>query len=104
MTLIATTKNFGHPFLVGDILLTSEDEKISINLPTNTIDINKYMEFPNGAPVGFCQKIYIIKKNVCVALAGRLNEMTLFLEELISFCSYFNENEICLENPVILTT
>ena len=34
MTLIAYTKNYGIPILMGDILSTTESEMLSPNIPT----------------------------------------------------------------------
>lgn len=71
--------------MVGDILISNKHETKSIQLPTNTIDINNYVEFNHGAPSGFKQKIYIIRPNLCVALGGMVYQMKNFLEALIMF-------------------
>lgn len=90
MTLIACTSNFKKPFLIGDLLITSNSVDKSIQLPTNAIDINKYLQPKHTYAIGLLQKIYIVKSNVCVALAGDVYEMTEFLKEFTNRCSYFD--------------
>lgn len=90
MTLIACTLNYKNPFLVGDLLISSRKMKESIQLPTNTINITDYLEPGKAVATGLYQKIYIINKNVAIALAGDVSEMTMFLEEFKIRCSYYN--------------
>lgn len=90
MTLIACTLNYKKPFILGDLLISSKKAKESIQLPTNTININDYIEPGNAVATGLYQKIYVINKNVAIALAGYVSEMTKFLEEFIIRCSYFD--------------
>lgn len=97
MTLIACTLNYKRPFLIGDLLVSSRDAKKSIQLPTNTIDITKYLPANNSFAVDLYQKIYIINSHTAIALAGNIMEMTSFLEEFKIRCSYYefiNEPEI----------
>lgn len=101
MRLIATTSNFHNHFLVGDILLSSEDADSSIQLPTNNfIDINEFLNFENGLPVAFVQKIYVIKKNFSVCLAGRYGKMEHFLKALIAYFANFEAIEIKQKNMI----
>ena len=93
MTLIACTSNFKRPFLVGDLLISSSQARESIQLPTNTININEFLKPNNSYAVDLYQKIYIVNKNVCVALAGIVSEMTQFLKELTIRCSYYEKIE-----------
>jgi hypothetical protein len=90
MTLIASTLNYKIPFLLGDLLISSRGVKKSIQLPTNTIDVTQYLDTNSSLAVDLYQKIYIINKNVAVALAGRVTEMTKFLKEFIIRCSYYD--------------
>ncbi len=71
--------------MVGDILISNTDETESVQLPTNTININNYVKFSHGAPVYFRQKIYVIRPNLCVALGGYVYHMKNFLQSLVSF-------------------
>jgi hypothetical protein len=90
MTLIAYTLNYKKPFILGDLLISSPNAKESIQLPTNTININEYLEQRNSYATGLYQKIYVINENVAIALAGNVSEITKLLEEFIIRCSYFN--------------
>lgn len=90
MTLIASTLNYKRPFLLGDLLISSRGAKKSIQLPTNTIDVTQYLDTNSSLAVDLYQKIYIINKNVAIALAGRVSEMTKFLKEFTIRCSYYD--------------
>lgn len=90
MTLIACTLNYKKPFIIGDLLVSSTDADKSIQLPSNTIDINKFLKPKSSHAVGLYQKIYIINNNVCVALAGNVYEMTEFLKEFTRRCAYYD--------------
>jgi hypothetical protein len=89
MTLIASTLNYKRPFILGDLLISSPDVKKSIQLPTNTIDVTEYLQTNNSFATDLYQKIYIINSNVAIALAGKVTEMTKFLEEFKLRCSYY---------------
>jgi hypothetical protein len=90
MTLIACTLNYKRPFIVGDLLISSPKAKKSIQLPSNKININEYLEPRNSYATGLYQKIYVINQNVAIALAGNVSEMTKLLKEFIIRCSYFD--------------
>jgi hypothetical protein len=104
MTLIATTLNKGVPILLGDLLITSKTPLKAITLPTNNDPNNqsylKAFKDKIFTPIGLYQKLYIIKQNLCVALAGDVNEMKAFLKEMNLRFSYFEEYEID-ENKII---
>ncbi len=89
MTLIASTLNYKRPFLLGDLLISSRGATKSIQLPTNTIDVTQYLDTNTSLAVDLYQKVYIINKNVAIALAGVVTEMTEFLKEFTIRCSYY---------------
>jgi hypothetical protein len=89
MSLIASTLNHNRPFILGDLLISSNDVTKSIQLPTNTIDITEYLQNNSLLATGLYQKIYVIHSNVAIALAGVVSEMTKFLEEFKIRCSYY---------------
>ena len=90
MTLIASTLNYKRPFLIGDLLISPRGATKSIQLPTNTIDVTQYLDTNSFLAVDLYQKIYIISKNVAIALAGIVTEMTEFLKEFTIRCSYYD--------------
>lgn len=87
MSLIALIANV---IIVGDILITSSDEKIeSVELPT----ILKKAEFRPDLNldvnvINLKQKIYIINDRFAVALAGSVYEMRLFLGDIKNHFKY----------------
>ncbi len=98
MTLIACTLNHKVPFILGDLLISSDQIEGSVPLPTSNNDITPHLFAGNSLrPIGLNQKIYILKDNVCIALAGKVIEMERFLIEFKLRCSYFDpvkENDI----------
>ena len=90
MTLIAYTLNHERPFLVGDLIISSESANSSIQLLTNSIDITQYLDSGKAMPVELRQKLYIIRENICVALAGSVIDMKRFLEALTLRCSVYD--------------
>ncbi len=101
MTMIAFTLNYNIPFVVGDILFTSENSTEDIQLPTQASDLRERLAEGKAFPVALLQKIYIMKPNLCVALAGKGTAMQSFLEELRIRCKYYGDWEI---NKDILIT
>jgi hypothetical protein len=91
MTLIASTFNYNQPFLIGDLLISSETAIKSIQLPTNTSDVTKYLNSNSYLPDKLNLKVYIINNHVAIALAGDVREITEFLKELKIRCSYYDE-------------
>lgn len=89
MTLIASTLNYKRPFILGDLLISSPEVTKSIQLPTNTIDVTEYLHTNSSFATDLYQKIYIINSNVAIALAGRVTDMTKFLKEFKTRCSYY---------------
>lgn len=94
MTMIAFTLNYNVPFVVGDILFTSENTSEDIQLPTQANDLKERLVDNKALPVALLQKIYIMKPNLCVALAGNALAMQSFLEELRMRCKYYGDWEI----------
>ena len=88
MTLIACTIKSSIPLIIADVLV-SDDVERGIQMPTNVIDVNAYLT-SHRKPTSLNQKAYIIKDNVCIALAGNLNEITRFLKEFKIRCSYYD--------------
>lgn len=90
MTMIACTLNYKKPMILGDILVSSPQAEESIQLPTNSININPYLQQDGSMATGLYQKIYIINDNVAIALAGRITEMIALLKEFRIRCSYYD--------------
>jgi hypothetical protein len=79
------------PFITADILMSSKEGRDKLILPTNSFDINPlFKSKTNLRPDSFAQKLYIIGKNVCVAVAGSEYELRKFLRELRSRCNLYN--------------
>lgn len=96
MTLISLTANFGYPIILGDILTSSEETDTELAIPTFLQGVNHRL--PAGQkllPFKLRQKIYIIKEQLAVALAGSEYEMKFFLEELKNNFKY---RELTLTN------
>lgn len=94
MTMIAFTLNYNVPFVVGDLLFTSEKTKDGITLPTQAYDLAERLSDSEAVPVELLQKIYILKPNLCLALAGDSSKMQDFLEELKIRCKYYGDWEM----------
>jgi hypothetical protein len=91
MSLIAYTSNHGFPFIVGDLLISS-NQNSSFVPPTSADNVNSLISFAGDfSPNRLSQKIYILKNNLCVALAGDVEKMKEFLRELKIRCSYYEE-------------
>jgi hypothetical protein len=82
MTVIASTSNYGYPIIIGDLLISAEAAQ-SIDLPTTSADIDMFVNKKRKfKPVTLLRKIYVIKPNLVVALAGSVFQMKFFLNEL----------------------
>lgn len=91
MTLIAYKLNYGTPFIVGDLLISSKAKNPPFILPTAVSSIDNLLSSDiTMFPQKLNQKVYIIRENLCVALAGDVLEMKSFLSELKIRCSYYN--------------
>jgi len=90
MSEIACNFCFGIPFLFSDLLFSSQQRPVSIDLPTSNIDLGPHLtlEYPYY-PQGLTQKMYIIKGRTCIVFAGREDEIKEFLTEFKVRCSYF---------------
>ncbi len=91
MTLIACTVKNEIPFMISDLLFSNMIGRENMQVPTNNFSINKF--YPENLvykPMDLMQKIYILKKNLCLVLGGFKNEMT---DLLIEFRKYTNEIE-----------
>lgn len=90
MSLIACIVKHSIPMLMGDLLFSSKIVDEGVRLPTNNFDIDSSYLPPNLVykPHSLNQKLYIIRDNVCLALAGNAFEMREFLIEFKQRCSY----------------
>ena len=94
MTLIAATSNFGCPVLIGDILVSSENLKANISLPTYLDGADKILPADQKFfPSDLRRKIYVITDNLAIALAGSLFEMKQYLEDVRSYFKYMPSTE-----------
>jgi hypothetical protein len=79
MSLIASTFAEQSPFLIGDLLFSSKDGNKDFLLPTHAETGESVADLK---PQDLAQKIFILKDNVCVALAGLESEMKALLDHL----------------------
>lgn len=80
MTLIASTLNHNMPFLMSDLLWSSEYSNEPVKFPTNDFDPNPYLPADQEErPVKLGQKMYIIKDKTCIIFAGLNQEIRVFL-------------------------
>jgi hypothetical protein len=90
MTLIASTFSEELPFLLGDILFSSQDNIIDFITPTQIHSYSIPGDNLKFKPSELSQKIYILNDNLAIALAGNKYEMKTLLCQLKSRISYFN--------------
>jgi 20S proteasome alpha/beta subunit len=88
--MIATTLNYSIPFVVADVLFSSEEGTEGIRLPTNDFPILPFLKDVTYKPVFLKQKLYILQPNVCLAIAGNYNELVPFVTELRTQCKYYS--------------
>ncbi|MFC0875134.1 hypothetical protein ACE01N_01000 [Saccharicrinis sp. FJH2] len=79
MTLISYTNNFGHPIICGDILITRKGGLKNLKLPTHLNGTLNFLGNQDAKPEELNQKIYVINKDLCVAVAGSLSRIYSFL-------------------------
>jgi hypothetical protein len=80
MTLIASTLNYKMPFLISDLVWSSEHSNVSTIFPTSINDPSPYLPTDQESkPVKLGQKMYIIKDKVCIVFAGLSDEILAFL-------------------------
>ncbi|RAJ80085.1 hypothetical protein CLV59_105192 [Chitinophaga dinghuensis] len=91
MTLIASTRHNNYPFLIGDILFTSENGNAYLSLPTALGDIQPIIKELKFKPAGYWQKVYIIKPNLAIGMSGLAIEMSNLLKELRLKCNYYDD-------------
>jgi len=90
MTLIATTLTNNIPFLIGDILITSNQKGDETKLPKYLRGIEKYFPEAELFPVLFRQKIYVLHDRLCIGFAGDLYSIKYLLEDIRMHFSYTN--------------
>ena len=102
MTLIACTVTKNIPFLIGDILFSSKAGREIMQLPTNNFDINVYLpKNTTTKPDSLSQKIYIIRDNLCIILAGLEAEMKDLLVSFKKWCNIYFASEVINETHII---
>jgi len=80
MTLIASTLNHQMPFLMSDLLWSSEQSNEPVRFPTNIFDPSPYLPADQeNKPIKLGQKMYFIKDKVCIVFAGLSEEILNFL-------------------------
>lgn len=83
MSLIASTYAEQSPFLIGDLLFSSNDGNTNFRSPTHPDVMAEAAKFTADLkPQDLAQKIFILKDNVCIALAGLEYEMKALLNHL----------------------
>jgi len=93
--MIATTLKNGTLLVLGDILISSQQQPPHFLLPTLLDDVLPYL--PASAvyqPVDLAQKIYLLKHNVCATFSGKLAIVKPFLEDLTMYCRYHTEVKV----------
>jgi hypothetical protein len=97
MTLIAGTIHKSFPVLMGDILITTEiihSTQSNIMLPTYFGgDESAFLLNNKRMPVELKQKLYIITPKLCLALAGNLWYLKIFLEAVRDRFKYLKVTE-----------
>ena len=87
MTMIACTMNRNVPILMSDILISGSKRPDKFILPSRNENILGLLkDLRDDGPVCLFRKIYIPKRNVCIAFAGNVHIISLFLEDLLIFC------------------
>lgn len=92
MTLIASLINHNVPFLMSDLLMSSEEGKIDFQSPSNNFSLKRYL--PQNAdlkPDSLLQKSYILKDNLCISFAGCEKEIKAFLDDLKIKCRCYED-------------
>jgi hypothetical protein len=100
MTLIAATSNFGHPILMGDILMTSAADVVESvpELPTHLSSVNHRLPpSQKFLPSGLRRKIYVVTDQLAVGLAGSEYQMKAYLDELRNYFKYKPVTEVDVE-------
>ena len=83
MTIIAGFSKDGCPILIGDILLSTEDDsEIEIVLPTIGRISKDYLSNAKRKPVGLCQKINLLSPKLAIAWAGSMNHAKSFMQKV----------------------
>ena len=98
MTLIASTLNHKIPFLISDLVWSSEQSNEPVKFPTSISDPTPYLP-PNqeSKPVKLGQKMYIIKDKICIVFAGLSIEILAFL---ILFKDTFQSYDIISKDDI----
>ncbi|RBL91122.1 hypothetical protein [Chitinophaga flava] len=87
MTLIAQTSYRKIPTLIGDIVC-SHPKGSNIPVPTSLGDIEMYLKELSLKPTEYFQKVYVIKPNLAIGMAGWTGEMEDFLKEFRQQCRF----------------
>lgn len=83
MTLIASTFSQEMPFIIGDLLFSSKEGKPNFITPTQLPAPERTQGYnPEYLPYELWQKIYILRDNLALSMAGDYYEMKVFLREL----------------------
>lgn len=101
MTLIAKTTRQHIPFLVADILFTSEEGK-DIPVPIDTGDVKDYIKTMQYKPHQYAQKLHIINPDVCIAMAGDYEEMKAFVSEFRKEIGKHDQIETSIVDNILL--
>ena len=93
MSLIALTLNNCYdeaisPILIGDLLITSENGKTNLSLPTFINGVKELVPDNQYLPTNILQKIYVIENQFIIGLAGLVSEMKLVLIAFKEFIKY----------------
>ena len=92
MSLIASTLNYQMPFLMSDLLWSSENSIETVRFPTNIFDPSKYLPVDQkNKPVKLGQKMYFIKDKICIVFAGLSDEILIFLTLIKQTFEDYNE-------------
>lgn len=94
MTLVSLTTNYGRPILFGDLLTTGEKQGRATQIPAFLDDLEE--DLPIGQqsfPFELKQKIYVIKEQIAVGLAGNVFQMTQYLKDIKNFFNYHSPTE-----------
>lgn len=83
MSLISLHELNNRPYLIGDLLISSPDKGHDLSIPTHLKPVEHLLPSTQQRfPSKLKQKLYIINPKLCLAIAGSVVSMKLFLKDV----------------------
>ena len=103
MTLIAMAISEMPPILTADILTTSTNGEVDLQLPNRPIPLTKKeVQHLPYKPYSLVQKLYVIQPNICLCGAGNVYNLKLILEDFRNLCKWkSNDGKEWLTSEVV---